>query len=129
MCLGSFYKLRLPDASLDFALLSEAFHHADDPLRLLAELRRTLKPKAPILMLGEHIRPSKAALYSRTAARYAVSRLLPVLPELLAPQPITGDHYYLLDQYREMFARAGFSSRRILTEGCSFQRSVLSRGG
>src|ERR1700729_497951 len=34
---GSFYDLHLNAGSLDFAFLSQAFHHADQPLALLAE--------------------------------------------------------------------------------------------
>lgn len=52
---GSFYDLHLPDGCLDFALLSAAFHHAEDPNRLLAEIRRVLKPDGVLMMIGEHI--------------------------------------------------------------------------
>jgi ubiquinone/menaquinone biosynthesis C-methylase UbiE len=32
---GTFYDLHLPDGSVDFVLLSQAFHHADRPGELL----------------------------------------------------------------------------------------------
>ena len=54
-CLGSFYQLKLPNHSLDFVLLSSAFHHADRPHSLLAEIQRVLKPDGRCLIIGEHI--------------------------------------------------------------------------
>jgi ubiquinone/menaquinone biosynthesis C-methylase UbiE len=35
LALGSFYDLHLKNKSLDFVFMSQAFHHADDPNRLL----------------------------------------------------------------------------------------------
>ena len=52
---GSFYEIKREDNSFDFAILSQAFHHADDPLRLLGELRRVLKPNGIAIIIGEHL--------------------------------------------------------------------------
>ena len=51
---GNFYELRLPDHSLDFLILVQAFHHSHQPENLLAEMKRVLKPDGIILMIGEH---------------------------------------------------------------------------
>ena len=54
LILGSFYDLHIDDNSLDFVFLSEAFHHADRPDCLLAEIRRVLKPNGVVIIIGEH---------------------------------------------------------------------------
>ena len=147
LCLGSFYELKLQDRSLDFVLMAEAFHHADDPERLLREIRRVLRPEGVVLLVGEHIVGPAAYLYAKNAAKFVASRLvpegvqrrllghtivaprlLPSLEELLRPDPVAGDHYYLAAQYAAMFSRQGFAQRRVLTKGCRFQAFVLTPG-
>ena len=51
---GSFYNLHVEDNSLDFVLLSQALHHADNPLALLKEVYRVLKPNGILIIIGEH---------------------------------------------------------------------------
>src|SRR5262249_52883326 len=41
-CVGSIFELGLPDGCLDFVLMSRALEGAEDPKRLLAEVRRVL---------------------------------------------------------------------------------------
>ena len=144
LCLGTFYKLRLPDESVGFVILAEAFHHADEPGRLLAEIRRVLKPSGVVLIVGEHRIPNAAVLYGRNSVKCIGSRVLPKtaqrwlfgtmsnsvslfpsLEELLRPDPIMGDHYYLLRQYKQMFSGHGFGHHRIRTRRCPFQGFVL----
>lgn len=43
LCLGSFYEIKLPAESLDFIIMSQPFHHAEDPDKLLKEAYRVLK--------------------------------------------------------------------------------------
>ena len=128
LCLGSFYELRLPAGSLDFVLLSQAFHHADQPAALLAEIRRVLKPRGVAIIIGEHIVPSMPMLYARHLPRAIAARLLPAALQtrllgralarkpvlasprrLLAPDPVTGDHFYRPKEYAELFGRGGFA--------------------
>ena len=144
LCLGSFYEIRLPDESVDFIILAEAFHHADEPGRLLAEIRRVLKQSGVVLVVGEHRIPNAAVLYGRNFVKHIGSRVLPKIAqrwffgtminsvslfpspeELLRPDPIMGDHYYLLRQYKQMFSAHGFGHHRIRTRRCPFQGFVL----
>ena len=133
LCLGSFYDLHLADASLDFVLLAEAFHHADDPRRLLKEVRRVLRPGGVVMIIGEHIVPSLPILYAQHATRWLASRVIPAavmrrlrgreiskpttlfapVAQLLAPNRTTGDHYYRLSDYRAFFDAAGFETARL----------------
>jgi SAM-dependent methyltransferase len=145
LCLGSFYDLRLADGSLDFAFLSQAFHHADDPRRLLHELRRVLRPDGLIIIIGEHVVPPLTVLYSRHAARWLFSRVIPArvqlavrghpigrppllrasVSDLLAPNPLTGDHYYQQPEYKRLFAEAGFRAVRVKPPNVPMQGFVL----
>lgn len=145
LCLGSFYELKLANESLDFVLLSESFHHADDPRRLLAELRRVLKPHAAVLVIGEHDLGGPWWLRLRNAARFLAARLpegaqrrmfgrvveaQPLwapIKDLLRPDPIAGDHYYLREDYLSMFSKEGFRAHRFKTPRSRFQGFVLEQ--
>ena len=54
LCLGSFYDLKIEDNSLDIVFLCQAFHHAKYPDKLLSEIRRVLKRKGKLVIIGEH---------------------------------------------------------------------------
>jgi SAM-dependent methyltransferase len=141
LCLGSFYDFRIPDAALDFILLSTAFHHADEPYRLLAELRRVLKPGSPILVMGE----AELATFSwNIAVKRVVKSVVALLPSwaqkglfgreirrnepLFRPKPapspdeqLMGDHYYTRPQYLKMFRDSGFQVHMVdeqIADGC-----------
>lgn len=127
LCLGSFYNINLPDSSVDFVLLIQAFHHAEDPDRLLQEIYRVLKSNGVALIVGEH-RVSKGKrmltqlvkfmvayglsarlqyrIFGKSYPRQSVSKYW---QQLRPPHhPILGDHYYFLSDYYEMFTRNGF---------------------
>jgi len=46
----------LENNSVDFIFLCQAFHHADDPEKLIYEIRRVLKPDGIVIIIGEHIK-------------------------------------------------------------------------
>lgn len=140
---GSFYELRLPDDALDFAFLSQAFHHADRPAALLAELRRVLRPGGVAILVGEHVvRPRDyAAYYARALASLApggvrrrvpgadaeIRRTLrPRAADLLPTDPVLGDHAYDRADYARLFETAGFSWRAVRRPGAHYQGFVLS---
>tara|TARA_B100000315_G_C14081456_1_gene365067 strand:+ start:16 stop:288 length:273 start_codon:yes stop_codon:yes gene_type:complete len=52
--LGSYYDLKFEDKSIDIIYMSQAFHHADKPLKLLIECDRVIKDKGRIILVGEH---------------------------------------------------------------------------
>lgn len=148
LCLGSFYELHLDDASLDFVILAEALHHADDPRRLLREVRRVLRPDGTVIIIGEHIVPSIPILYAGHTVRWFVSRTVPgalqrklrgktVTPPpalwasvktLLAPHPVMGDHYYTDSEYSALFEEGGFRFTRIRIPKMPMQGFVLRPG-
>lgn len=145
LALGSFYKLKLPDSSLDFVFMSAAFHHADDPVAILAEIRRVLKPEGVVIIIGEHVTEVTLKAYIKHVLRFFISRLVPsdiqnrlfrknfhdtkLIPkpnELFPPDPISGDHYYTYRQYREMFSRYGFNVEHVKDNVSNFQAFVLT---
>lgn len=131
LCLGSFYELKLPKQSLDFILLAQAFHHADRPHVLLAEIRRVLKPDGLVLIIGESDPPpSKLKMYIMHLVKVFISLLVPksiqiavfgrtfnvktilAKEECTSPDPILGDRCYSDDEYRAMFSYHGFLNHR-----------------
>lgn len=141
LVLGSFYDLRIEESSADFVFLSQAFHHAGEPDRLLAEIRRVVKPGGVVIIIGEH-RLSLARMYVKRLAESVLARILPgplqqrifhrnlsrefpTKRVILAPDPVAGDHYYTSADYRAMFERHGFTFAPVSTGNRMFQSFVL----
>lgn len=104
---GSFYETGLESASLDFCLLAQALHHADEPLRLLAEVQRIVKPGGALLIIGEGLvgpvwRTRRWIKFCLLHRRWPHS-----FEEMFPPDATTGDHYYSAEGYRRLFAEAG----------------------
>ncbi len=119
--IGSFYDIKLPDASVDFCFVSQAFHHAEDPGRLLCEVHRILKPAGFMMITGE--KPVFMLDYAKKYVKNiikmvvprsllgkgpAVYRLFPRFEELFRPDRELGDHYYRMQDYEHIFQRSGF---------------------
>ena len=97
--LGSFYQLKFGDSSLDIVFVSSAFHHAENPLRLLTEIDRVLRPGGRLILIGEtHI--SRWAVARRIAKMLLTrGRLTTNFFELFPPDDEMGDHYYRESDY------------------------------
>jgi len=124
---GSFYDIRLSSGSVYFCLMSQAFHHADNPHKLLSELHRILNPGGCVLVFGETpIYPLwllkkwfkniiKMIVPASFYASKPVYKLFPSFEELFPPDSELGDHYYRIHDYKVIFEACGFvlHSRRI----------------
>ncbi len=122
--LGSFYDIKMPDQSVNFCFMSQAFHHAKDPERLLAEIRRVLKPHGFILIIGEspiyfndllkkviknYLKIMSMPFIGRHLKDKQVFTLIPTFKALYAPDNASGDHYYRYHSYFRKFSENGFN--------------------
>jgi len=145
LCFGSFYDLRLPTGSLDFAFLSQAFHHAERPAALLAELRRVLSPGGVVMIVGEHrlllrhrvlyAARAVASLFPARLRRHLFVRssavrktFRPSGSDLSPTDPVLGDHFYTLAEYTHMFGEAGFRLEKMPCRRNSTYRSFVLLG-
>ena len=120
--LGSFYNLDLDDNSIDLIILSQAFHHADQPHSLLCEIKRVLKKNGKVIMIGEHhfnfIDVVKKVIfyYFRffKSNNYHNKKLIPNWQSLFPPDKIKGDIHYSNSEYRKFFKEHGFAFKRQL---------------
>jgi SAM-dependent methyltransferase len=128
LALGSFYDIRLPDGSVDFVLLCQAFHHADNPAALIAQIARVLRKDGVVIVVGEE--PCRWTWRNDLIhlARYFGLRLLPKalhrgplrspygVPDRLIARaedvyksdPVLGDHIHMRRDYRRYFGGGGF---------------------
>ena len=140
---GNFYELRLPDHSLDFLILVQAFHHSHQPEKLLAEMKRVLKRDGIILIIGEHAVYLWKG-YLKYALKYLAGKLFPkniqrrIFPEIgdvnkfflardeiYPPEPVLGDHYYTLGEYQALFKKLDFEIFHMKKLRSQFRSFVL----
>jgi len=141
---GSFYKIDLSDNSVDFVLLSSAFHHAEYPTDLLNEINKKLKPGGLVMILGEHKVPYFKELVKHII-KFNLCKVLPVsiqnklfkcpsvrvkknFPapcEIFPTDPILGDHYYVNSEYKKFFKNASFDSFMVKEKNSVFSSFIL----
>jgi SAM-dependent methyltransferase len=115
---GDFVPLVLPDASVDLIVMSSAFHHCAEPLRLLAEMRRVLRPGAAALLLNETpwrlggmlwFDLSLAASHLlRLATGRGPHRPGSVSDDHVLYDPDLGDRAYTMGSWRALMRQAGW---------------------
>jgi ubiquinone/menaquinone biosynthesis C-methylase UbiE len=115
---GDFVPLLIDDASIDVVAMSSAFHHAQQPDRLLAELERVLSPGGTVALVNETPWPRLGMLgfatrmYAATVANLlggSFGRAGHLGAEHVLYDDALGDRGYTLGAWRRMAARAGFS--------------------
>lgn len=126
--------------------MSQAFHHADYPDKLLNEISRVLKPGGIVIIIGEeYMNLMQRRL--KNVVRYILSSFLPnklqimifgrifnkgklfaSRAELFPDDPILGDHYYSCHEYHDMFTSHGFSYVRNRPVNSLLQSFVLYKG-
>jgi SAM-dependent methyltransferase len=101
---GELAAARYPDAHFDVVTASEILEHLPDPLSLVAEIARVLRPNGLFWATTPH-------------ARGVSSRLLGLRWSTVSPP----EHLQLfsLGGARRLLARAGFTRTRLTTRGCN----------
>ena len=133
---GSVFDLPI-DKKYDVVMLSQAFHHIEEPIRLLRFLREILSEAGIIFIVGEH-RYSNRKYHVQALkhfAKYALNyngyrRLKSFYPswqDCFPPDFEKGDIHWSESEYDFIFRKAGFSSyRHDVDKSGRFQSYTLS---
>ena len=106
--LGSFYNLQFTDLSMDIVFLSSAFHHASNPIALLKEIDRVLKPGGALILIGE-VFVGRKHIFRRILKKLLLERKYCAnFNELFPPDQVLGDHYYRVGDYHALFKLVDF---------------------
>lgn len=138
---GFFAPLTLDDASVDCAVLASAFHHAERPGEVLAELVRVVRPGGAILLANETPHPRVTMLrwilgFSAAAVVNSLfDRLHLTKPGHMAADHILydeqlGDRVLTMPQWRRLFSRHPVSVEMVDSGLAPYRRSFRapSRG-
>lgn len=111
--LGSFYDIKREDNYYDVIVLSQAYHHAEFPLKLFHECDRVLKKGGYILIIGEHV-ISKKRIFRRFIKNLLNMKLsVDLYKEFYNHDCPLGDHSYMLSDYKFTFYAYGYSLKMI----------------
>jgi SAM-dependent methyltransferase len=124
---GSFDDLRLPDASIDFAVEIDSFHHSDDLPTTFGECARVLKPGGWLVCFDR--------VWPNAHPDHDLRRLLSLVysPEYLSTHGFpsdmvltrkdNGEHEYKLFEWQAGFEAAGLE----LVKLCKFRQKTTHR--
>lgn len=108
--IGSFYELGLPNESMDIVFLSQAFHHSDEPLKLLFEIDRVTRRGGGVILSGENYISLYAQVRKMIALLVKERRLSTNFYQNFPPDDTSGDHYYRLSDYYLFFQLMGYKA-------------------
>lgn len=106
--IGSFYDLDFQDESMDVVFLSQAFHHADQPLRLLGEIDRVIRKGGVVFLSGENFIPMPVIIKRVIKKFLTQGKFETNFYELFPADSLSGDHYYRLADYYMFFKLLGY---------------------
>lgn len=115
--IGSFYDLKFDDKSIDIIYMSQAFHHADKPLKLLLECDRVLKDNGRIILVGEHYIGMKRIIRRFLSNLIKQRKITTNFYEMFTPDQVLGDHYYRRSDYYFMFGAFGYDVKHQHVKG------------
>lgn len=117
---GNVFDMNLSENQYDIILMSQAFHHMEEPIRLLRFLKKMLKKDGCIVIAGEHFYTNYE--YHKRAIKHFVKYLInwqdyrrsrnfyPSWQDLFQPDYKKGDIHWSTSEYEFLFIKSGFSS-------------------
>ena len=124
----------------DIVLMCQAFHHIDEPLRLLRMLKSICNPNAKIIIMGEHYYSPKKYLFGslkhfiKLIINYKGYRkdhyLFPAYSEIFQSSAISGDPkgdiHYSKNEYKYLFKKGGpFKTDHFVNKSMGIQAYIL----
>ena len=114
--LGSFYNIKRENEYYDVIILSQAYHHAEFPLKLFHECDRVLKKDGYILIVGEHIIGFKHIIRRIIKNIFKGKFSFDVFKEFYNHDSPLGDHNYTLNDYRFTFYSYGYDYKLLKSQ-------------
>ena len=116
--LGSFYDIKLPDNSIDLVFMAQAFHHADQPFKLLSECDKVLKKGGVIALIGEDSTGIYQIIRRFFSCLIKEGKIKFNFYQLFDDRNPTGDHHYRKTDYYFILQGYGYEvSHKITTRG------------
>ena len=115
---GSIFKFNPTKIKYDVIFMCQAFHHMEEPIRLLHKCRKLLSEDGVIIIVGEHYFNNyyyyKGAL--KHFVKYIINfnnhrkwyKLFPGYQDIFKPSLEKGDVHYSLVEYDFIFKRSGY---------------------
>jgi len=133
---GSVFDLPL-EKKYDVVMLSQAFHHIEDPISLLRRLRKILSEDGAIFIVGEHFYSNQKYHYQalKHFAKYVLNHkgyrklknFYPSWQDCFPPDLDKGDIHWSASEYDFIFKKAGFTYyEHDVHESRIFQSFILS---
>lgn len=105
---GSFYSTKFKNESADIVFMSQAFHHADQPFKLLEETYRILKKDGVVIIIGEPYK-NLYKIFKRFIYFFIKNKRVTFnFRELFPIHPVLGDHIYRVSDYFFISEALGF---------------------
>jgi len=117
---GSIFDMDIDESKYDIIFMSQAFHHIEEPIRLLRILKKMLNKNGSIIIVGEHFFSNYR--YHKQAIKHFIKYLInwrdyrrlrnfyPGWQDLFQPDYDKGDIHWSLSEYNFIFKKGGFPS-------------------
>ncbi len=133
---GNVFDMDLLENQYDIILMSQAFHHMEEPIRLLRFLKKMLNKDGCIIIAGEHFYTNYE--YHKRAIKHFVKYLInwqdyrrlrnfyPSWNDLFQPDYDKGDIHWSASEYEFLYRKSGFPSyHHEIHDSHRFQSFVL----
>lgn len=133
---GSFLDLKMDDKSQDVIILSQAFHHTNEPVKLLQEVKRVLSDQGIVVIVGEHYYAIEKKIsqifvhfikYINNKGFRKKRTFFPDYKQLFPASFKKGDIHYSKFEYFQMFNALDFIAHRDVHKSRTIQSYILKK--